>query len=620
MPTQIILRNAVATWLSTIKTGDSRDGRLYVNSNARSYVYFALPMLPTGSTIVSAQLRLTPGSADATSSTIAIHKLTSSFNPDKMQWGVEPSVGAQVATLTRAFAGATMVFDVTAHVAAVVAGEAWYGWRVSGTAAVADHWFYSTQSPTDGSDADAALSSLMSLVITYTSPPRKPSDLAPRNNAVVGATKPVLTWLATATVDGAPLLAYQVQIDDTADLSSPYYDTTQVNSGTQSLDLNAPPSPAPAFTALTNGQVRYWRVRVKNDSGLWSDWSDIAQFTYVTPGTLNITSPGATHADPTPTVTWTNSATQVAYQLLVYSVTGPEVLYDSGIVYSSALTHTVPTGIITVVGGAYRLELRAWDNTQKVSLVGNPMHQTDIQDFTWTPSGAAPPVNIQATHNAPLPSVTVRWQYTGTLVNLSHFNIFRTINGVKAMFTISAALADADEPVAQWYRWTDRMMPGRRTATYEVQTVIKAPFGLGSSSTANPTVDLTVKNAMPWVVSATDTNRSFCLVNADIDPGLSEVSDLVVPAQGAPYLVTQQFQGFMGSANGEISWDSIPSGTPSGETMKDNFLWIRQNPLVYLVFQDIAMMCYVYNCAYRPFGRADGKTDYVVSFDFVQVP
>jgi hypothetical protein len=98
------------------------------------------------------------------------------------------------------------------------------------------------------------------------------------------------------------------------------------------------------------------------------------------------------------------------------------------------------------------------------------------------------------------------------------------------------------------------------------------------------------------------------------------VSDLVTPVQGPAYLVQQSFQGFIGSAQGEITWDAIPAGAPTAEAMKDNFLWMRLNPRVYFLWLDQAIECYIYNCAFTPIGRADGKTDYVVSFDFVQVP
>ena len=89
--------------------------------------------------------------------------------------------------------------------------------------------------------------------------PNLPSEVAPQRNVFPTAT-PTLRWSAITWA-----AAYEIQIDDTDDFSSPVY---------HSATLTAAEVITPD---LPNG-VYYWRVRAQRPNGTWSEWSVVDSF------------------------------------------------------------------------------------------------------------------------------------------------------------------------------------------------------------------------------------------------------------------------------------------------------------------------------------------------------
>lgn len=602
---QIRMINTLDGWVSTDRAAKFGDTRLYIHSTANAYVFFARPRLPDGATVTSAVLKAYPGDAAGSGSvTINVHHLTSAFDPNNLTWTTQPTVGTQVSTLTRVWDGASMDFSITPEVQAIVDGGAWYGWRISTTSTDTTQWIGSGQSTTP-----------MELIIDYTAPPPAPTNLYPAGNATVYAAKPTLSWLSDGGVSGGQMSAI-VQVASDAAFTTNLYTSNESTSSASSYDLN---SASPAFTALTAGQTRYWRVKVKNTSGVWSAYSAPAQFTYQVAPSLTINTPATTTNDPTPTVSWTlTGATQAAWRLVVSAVDGSSGYWDSGIQYGTTASYDVPQGVVIYSGIQYKITLYSWPTTASaVSLTGAPLYATATKTFTWVPSGATPPVQILATQEVtPLPARLVRWQYTGGTTP-ARFILIRQRFGVIEQvwdFIASSVLEGG-----QWYRWVDRLPAGRADVTYSVMTV----YADGSTSDwgVNPVVTVKMDHLMPWCISVADpTNKAFCLVNADVNASFSEISDVVRPVGAPAYLAIQSLGKYDGSMSGEISWDAVPGNSSfTGEKMRQNFLWLRQNPRVYLTWQDQAIEAFIYNTDIQSLGTANGKTDYAVSFNFVQV-
>lgn len=605
MVAKITLRNSIDAWVSAERTSRFGDNRLFVHSAANAYFNFARPRFPAGTVITSAKFRVQPdGGSAGGAATVLLHTLTSSFDPGSLRWTALPTVGAQVASLARSSwysSGAIMEFDVSSEVQRIVDGGDWFGWRLSTTKADPTQFVYSGQSTFP-----------VELTIEYTAPPETPVDLFPRNNQAVNDPKPTLSW-TTPGGSNSTQIAVQIQVSSSADFTTGVYTMNETASGASSFDLD---NAVPAFTALSTGQSRYWRVRIKNDMGVWSPYSQIAQFKYQTPFSLTITSPTAgPQTDPTPTVSWTYGGAQAAWQVIVVEqdfLGVPRTVYDTGIQNTAITTLDLPEGVVSYTGRTYTAYVRVWEQGDLASVTGAPNYREASRSWTWSPSGATPPVEILLEPwLAQRPGRTVRWRYTGAAAD--RFMVTRTRAGKTSVFYVNATAAR--EGATEWYRYTD-FPEGRADITYQVITIMAN--GTTSTTAASPTVSARVDYKMPFVVSTVDGyNRHFPILNASITPGLSEVSDVVVPIVGAPYLAQWALQKFRGHAEGVMTGDALP-GIMTSDQMKDNFLWIRQNPRVVFFFQNEAVTCFVYNMDYSPVGRPDGGTDYAISFDFLQ--
>lgn len=601
---QIKLTNTVDAWVGPGRVSKFGDTRLYVHSEANTYLTFTRPKLPQGSVITSAVLRVHPGPTSGSGTiTVNLHKLTEGFDPNSVSWDDLPTVSTLLASVTgRTWyaSAAPMDFAITAEVQNIIDGGAWFGWRLSSSSTDASQFIYSGQSELP-----------MTLTIDYTAPPPAPIDLYPNSNGKVNSSKPTLMWTSPGS-QTSDQLSFQVQVASDANFTTSLYTSNEISSKAASYDLN---TASPTFTALTNGQSRWWRVRVKNTMGLWSPYSAGAQFTFESAKIVTITAPsGTTFSDPTPVITWTYSGTQQAYQVLVTAPDG--TIWDSAVLHGTTQTLTLPTGVVRLEGNVYKVLVRVWANTSILSVPGTPAYDTASKDLTWTPTGAVEPVQLLITPETPLlPARLVRWEYTSGATP-SRFYIRRWRNGVQEQVWDLPA-APLREGVTNWYRMVDGLPPGRADVTYTVNTILST----GATSAA---ILATVKlnHKMPWILSVHDRiNRAFCLVNYTVDSGLTEISNVVTPINGAPYLALQSVGRYNGSMSGIIS-GAATDGNPTWTSakMKEHYMWMRNgNRRVYMVWQDQAIEAFIYQMTCDSLGVEGNQTDYAVSFNFVQV-
>ena len=115
MTPSYLLRRPVTT------TTPSKFGttRLYANSEAQSYIYFQMPVMPQNAVIASAKLWVHAGGdlAEKTSGfpTAKIYALTQSFDANNITWSTRPSQNATAAATKSAPENADLwMFDLTA--------------------------------------------------------------------------------------------------------------------------------------------------------------------------------------------------------------------------------------------------------------------------------------------------------------------------------------------------------------------------------------------------------------------------------------------------------------------------------------------------------------------------
>lgn len=89
-------------------------------------------------------------------------------------------------------------------------------------------------------------------------------------NYCLSSSQPILNWSFSDPDPGDTQDAYQVQIDNNSNFSSPEVDTGQVLSDSKSY--------TPLPNVLSFAFTYYWRVKVRDSKGAWSGWSNTDNF------------------------------------------------------------------------------------------------------------------------------------------------------------------------------------------------------------------------------------------------------------------------------------------------------------------------------------------------------
>lgn len=612
MARSVDLRNAIDATVKQAQPGSNFNASsiLYTWDGGFGYLYFSLPF-PRGATILSATLYAYANEAWSGTKTLTAKRLNQAWAANTITWNNRPVAGADVGSATRSGIGQGTEFamDVTTYMQAVANGDTYNGFRLEATNANEK----GVKSTRVGSIAWQPR-----LHVVWAEKPFPPTDLNPRGSQVVGVSKPHFTWQFVDSEGTSTMYGYRLQIDPAANWGSPAFDYT----GVWPYPSSDPGTVG--WAGLSSGGSTWWRVATQDTDGLWSDWSSAVQFTYKPLGSVAITYPsGGLIDDPTPDIAWTFSGTglaQTMYQILLYDITTVHIVgggggimdgilpdadinqetlvYDSGRIASSVGAHAIPGTVIAADDHTYKVVVRVWDDQNRVATGGLPIYVEDDATFTWDRSNTVDPVtalHTQADFPAQ-PYVHLAWSHTGTV---SYFSVWR--NGQRIGTVDGAASME----------YIDWFVPGRQTHTYTVMV-----HAAGLVSEANPEIEVVSSYRHPWVVSATNPNMLIPLANANVDPGVFETNDIATPLIGNPVLVQQSIKGYVGTCEAEIADHVSPLVTAAQG--KEALLYIRQNPRCYFMWADQAIECYIHSIKYVPIPRADGGTDYGVTFGFVQ--
>lgn len=452
-----------------------------------------------GRTVISATLSPRPSKDITSSASVTIKPVTSKWTAGTLTWAKRPTVGAAAVTGSTGTvtAGDRWSIEIGALIQAIADGGTDFGFRLTSTSTTSHpHYAFET--------LDAWV-----LDIVLSDTPAAPTSLAPDAGAV-GSGAPILGWDWTDTgVDddgsGTEQTAVQVQIDPAADDVTPDWDSGELANLVPRLALTDTTYPGLSANATTQ-----WRVRVKDTGGVWSEWSDWAQFTYRPKPTLTITSPAGSHLyDPTTVIEAAIDTGDIkAYRVAIFDGDDKTARrYASGRQPGDGLTfsHELPLknhdGVrIFRDDVAYWLRAVVEDRTDRVA-TGDPDDPPYVEvwkQVTFDDDALPPVTAVHVEQVGDTPSVKVHWSRTGGAADawivIRNGEIIARLDPTDDMGEMGPVVVD---PAGGWY-WIDQLGLPYRSATYQIKPVVngkQGPVGTRSDTT-------TVKPKGLWLIRA----------------------------------------------------------------------------------------------------------------------
>ena len=605
----------IDTWATDARPADTHgpDRQLHLrqetNARQHAFVFCTRPWASQrGVTVVTAYLRLylarTNGGGPIT---LGLRRITASWNEKSLAWKNRPAVvGADDASATvaaGAAAGTLIEFNVTAAMQAVADGGDYFGFQVAPDPAVAAGPILVAASEATNTDRRPIL------VVDWTEPPDAPTDLRPGGARFVSVSKPTLSWSFGDVLDpGAYQSAFQVQIDDVETFAAPDYDSGQIAGGSSQLVLAAT-----AYAGLpANGAVRYWRVRVWDDTGRASDWSDPQQVRYCPLGVVAVTTPPSPTPDVRPVVTWTfapaalpagvASTAQQAWRALIERQSGTAwvVVADSGLTTGTETSWT-PTAPLPNLAASYRARVQIADVLSREAVNAAPSLAEATRSFVYGASGAVPdPTGLAATI------------VNGYAVKLTWSRAVRPDHwALEADGVIVADDIDV-EPAGTAYAWTWYGALPRQSTAIKLHAVdlVSGAFAL------SPGAPLTVQTTPIgiWLVDPTTGEQVHIAGRDQLGAEIGETA-AAYPRLGdrAPVVVTELVRGYEGAVSGElVPWDGqLPRAA------KALLIDLRERADLRLVLGDLNLPVAIFGLVANPTPDSDDE-HFAVGFEFVQ--
>lgn len=563
------------------------------------YLYFKSPV-PAGATVLSATLRV-HGQGNWGVGTFAaiVDRVTQSWAESTLTWNKKPAVTSTERasiTQTNPSDGFEWAFDVTAMVQAWANGAANYGVRLARNGAGARHTFYSLNSTKFQPTLD----------VTWSDAPDAPHTLSPSGGRATSLAKPWLRFDYHDVSGSVALAAVQVQIDPDGEfVTTVAWDSGTVAATEPQLDLSTT-----SYPGLADGATTYWRCRVQDGAGLWSDWSAPAQFSRAVQGTLALVNPADVPnnmvSDSTPPIIWTlTGRTQTAYRIAIANALNPtKYLWDSGKIGATDTTITVPANVITDHSATYVVTLQVWDDQSREATPNDPTYTQVVRSFTFGIGNGGPVTSLAVALHAPgWPWFDLTWQRS------SAPDYFYLVRDGKV---VAGPLDPGDlNTGGTSYAFTDVSAPGNVEHTWSVLAVVN---GVGSGP--NPTVSAEAYVPAVWLSDPVDGHVAALVQSDQAQASFSmpEHAGVYEPLGGSAIVrVTQAQRGLEGTITGATR---DYAGRTAAEWEND-LLWFKANPNAeaWLTFADLSLRVIVGNVLVAPVPSTLAG-DHMANFDF----
>lgn len=607
MPGPLYVRNAVDTWTDesrptkVIKQASTFVTQTAGGSDRFGWLYFSIPF-PRGAKIIDARLHLYNLTVMAGSHTITVRRASAKYSVNRITHANRPGVTGSTATLNRPSApvGSLWDVDVTALMQEVSNGAPWYGFRVSEGSSAVLRW-YATDAVT-GPRRPA-------LVITWSMAPDEPDLLTPSDGLAVDTDFPVLTYDFSDPTGEGDLAAQQVQTSATEAAllaGTPDWDSGEVATTLPQYDTSSG-----SFPGVDVDEVVWWRVRVKDASGDWSDWSDPVEFTRKDLGVAAITTTNITEGSPTISMTYTGGGTPTAFRMMVSKGSEPDAIIHDSAMQDWDTNYNIPFGVVDDPDDSYVINVRIWDDIARVAIPGSPNYAEDSATLSVLfDVGVAAPTSVSVASDPMLPIGHLTWDHIGTA---TEFQILRSTDaGVTWTYIGEVDAIDAETGGSPGYEWDDTSPPAYQSVMWGVVAVIAGEQSSIVTDTAS------IRRLAPFLFRAGGINP-VCFLNASFSMGFTDVHGLHEPLAGSAVLVTQKLGKKAGRCSGRLV-DEVPIDGLDSKVMIDNFLIMRQyvGEVLFLARGDETLRVNAYNFSYDIVTDAGGVS-YVASFDWIEV-
>lgn len=610
--TLVTLKNAVDTYVdagqptrtfSTLSAFHIRNAAPF----RRAFLYFPLN-IPPGANIHSARLILTGTAAVAGAQTLSVHRLAAKFDPRTVKWGNQPGTAGSAVTSTKTAPPARWKWDINVQpiIQAVASGARWYGFRVVNDTS-SSMAFYAAQSP--------YAEHRPVLIVEWSDAPEEPDVLVPGGGRAISVEKPIVRTNFVDASGDTTMQSIQVQVNDTEDFTTPPdWDSTPVPTDAPQLDLSTALGTLAAGTtgqplpAVPANSERWWRTRVQDGAGLWSEWSSPVNWVRALKGSIAfVNPPGSTISDPSPPIAWTfggNGRTQTAYELIVRDPAQPSVnLWTSGRLTSIETSHTIPAGTIKVVGKIYRIVLRIWDEQDRENIPLDLPYVESFVDVTYEQSATVAPLDsLTAESLSPLPGIRLSGPRTDG--DPDSFVLMRDDEAVKIYDPSDVRTSPGN------YAFEDLSATARKDHTWYVAAVVN-----GVQSANNPSHTGRIRMVGPWLMEP-DGSNAIGFLNPEKSGERWDGSEVFQPVdQGVdPIMVSQG----VGRESGEFSGVLADEAGYPAEEMLTRFKALRKKQGTRLVFHYIneILPVIVKDMNYAAVANADGSVDYMVKFRY----
>lgn len=174
------------------------------------------------------------------------------------------------------------------------------------------------------------------------------------------------------------------------------------------------------------GRLLAWQVKLWDSDDVSGNYSGQQTFYLTVPPVVNITAPtnGSTLTTPVPTLTWTDTlsaATQVSSRVIISQ--GTAQIYDSGAIPGTALTFTVPLGVLQNAQ-SYTFSIYITDSNGLTSAGA----QTSV-NISLTPPAAPGYVDLFTYDYESLGFVWISWDNANIDPAFYYWNVYRRAQG-----------------------------------------------------------------------------------------------------------------------------------------------------------------------------------------------